>query len=697
MNPKDTSSGGEKWDKFVADMGQNGRPGPEAAYQALLDHNKGETMRLFAEHYAQLTGTRVTSGQSRVHALDRFRAALGDREAGKRTTLGNRLEGQLMAAWKPIAENFTPGKPVKMMPGLSMDGRFVNQQRAVKAIRDQKRVAGFLGVGSGKTLVSLAGFTDAHLDGQARKALFAVPQNMQAQFGTEAATYIDPNSKIGWHAQPGLDAAGRSAAMAQDHHIHVTTHQSLRDDTVKALADADYKGDAKAAEKFLMTAPREMRARAVRRAFEHRGWADRLDYFSIDEGHEALNRKGKQDSLLARVMDGISDNAKHYVPLTGTPVKNDPSEAYDWLQKIDPQNHTDEGREDFLRSFEGLQKMSPRIEQARRGQKAQGAADPKDWSNVALAEAVQRACSPYFFATRVPLKSRLHEKQLNVDLSPEHQALYDGVTEDYRKALGAKARGGVDTAAIKRLSPESFRDLPESEHEGRAHELNSALAMLREPAYNRVLHGQDKHNSKLDALSKLAAGYGKQQNKLGGKGKAGIIFASNLDAVHQITKRLQSEGHRVVSITGEDSAADKEKKKLQFQPGDYKSNGDKNAKADIVVCSDAVSAGADLPRGEWVAHYDLPDTAKTHEQRTARAHRLSNDSDVEMTNIVSRTPHEAAKLFRLKNKYALADVFQNPAENMDDSGLQKHINNARDMIAFGRLGRTGRGKRQRRA
>lgn len=688
-NVIDTSSGGVKWDRFVGQMGGNGRPGPEAAYRAMLEHVRGETHRLFAQNYGQVSGKSLKTATGRYSDQGKVQAALGAK-AGAPTTIGTRAEGHLKAMWKPIADSFTPGKPVKMMAGLSMDGRYVNQQRSVKAIRDQKRIAMFLGVGSGKTLVSTAGFTDAHLDGEARKSLFAVPNNMVGQFGAEAATYIDPASGITWHAKVGQNAADRASALAGDHHMHVTTHHSLRDDTVKALADSDFKGDVKAAEKYLMTAPRELRKRAVKRAFDHRGWSDRLDYFAMDEGHEALNRKGKEDSLLARVMDGISDNSKHYVPMTGTPCKNDPSEVWDWKQKIDPENHPDEAREDFLRSYDGLIQQAPRIDVARRGQKDLGPNDPKDWSNVALAEAVQRDVSPYFFATRVPLKSRLRERNISVTLSPEHQKLYDAVSEDASKANHAKANGTVDADALERLSPNTFKDkhLVSDEAFGkRLDGLNSTIGTLREEAYNRVLHGQDQHNSKLDALSKLMHEYRGQTNKFGGKGKAGIVFASNLAAVHQIKARLERDGHRVVAITGEDSSADKEKKKLAFQPGDYKQHGDKHAKADIVVCSDAVSAGADLPRGEFVTHYDIPNTSKTHEQRTARAHRLSNESDVEMANIVSRTPHEMVKWMRLKNKYALSDVFQNPAENMDDSGLQRHINNHRTRIALGRMAR----------
>jgi len=95
------------------------------------------------------------------------------------------------------------------------------------------------------------------------------------------------------------------------------------------------------------------------------------------------------------------------------------------------------------------------------------------------------------------------------------------------------------------------------------------------------------------------------------------------------------------------------------------------------VATNTVSAGMDAPRGEFVVHHDVPMTAKLHEQRTARAHRLSNNHDVDVVNLVSDTPHEIKNVARLENKYGLADMTQNPSENLNESGLQLRINATR--------------------
>jgi DNA segregation ATPase FtsK/SpoIIIE-like protein len=44
-----------------------------------------------------------------------------------------------------------------------------------------------------------------------------------------------------------------------------------------------------------------------------------------------------------------------------------------------------------------------------------------------------------------------------------------------------------------------------------------------------------------------------------------------------------------------------------------------------------------------------------------------------MANLVSHTPYEQKNWLRLQDKYALSDVSQNPAEKLDDSGIQKHL------------------------
>ena len=49
-------------------------------------------------------------------------------------------------------------------------------------------------------------------------------------------------------------------------------------------------------------------------------------------------------------------------------------------------------------------------------------------------------------------------------------------------------------------------------------------------------------------------------------GMPGVVFAHSLDAVENIRKRLEADGHRVVVLTGADSAKDKEAKRRAFNP-----------------------------------------------------------------------------------------------------------------------------------
>lgn len=729
---------GHRWDSYVKSMG-----GREAAYTAILHHIKGDAMREFAETYGQVTGTALRTGTAAIpggarfyqhHADDathqriedgiasasdpeKLRGTLARQIASQqpqrampdRTTIGATAESRLAGTWRNAADAFTPGKPVDLLKtrDLSMSGKYVNQQRAVKAIRAVKRLVLAMGVGSGKTAIMLGSFTDANQDGEASHSLISCPQNMVSQFGSEAATYLDPSKGYKWFAKPGASAEERRAKLAsKEHHFVVTTHESLRDDVVHAVAT--HRGISKGeAEDFMrgkgedVDAEREGRVTAVHDAFAHLGWDHRFQHFCVDEGHKALNRQGKEDSLLAHCLDGISDNAKHYIPATGTPVKNDLSEAYDSLTKIDRKRFPESGRADWLRNNGGVEHVAARIREMRTLRGKDGAPDtplagqphdPKDWTNAALAEVYQRALAPYMFQTRVPLDQPLTRKKEDIHLSESHQRAFDAVTEAYARANKARSHGTFDAEALHTLSPNSFADQPESAHPAIAQRLHEGMPMVLRGAYNRVLHGRAEDNSKLDRLSEVVGKYRKADSyhrKADGtahKGKPVIVFAHNHDSIAAVRQRLEKDGHRVGVITGEDAAAQKDAIKLGFQPANYKSNlargnPDTDAKYDVLVASDAVSQGGDMPRAEAVVHYDIPDTAAVHEQRTARAHRLSSEHPVEMTDLVSHTPYEQKNWLRLKDKYALSDVSQNPSEKADDTGLQYSLTQGKKIVA----------------
>ncbi|RTH16924.1 hypothetical protein CSW41_08835, partial [Thermus scotoductus] len=82
--------------------------------------------------------------------------------------------------------------------------------------------------------------------------------------------------------------------------------------------------------------PEEARRRLLRETLRANGMDHLLDYVAIDEGHQALGREGKPDAFLQMVTDAALAEARYAVAATGTPVKNDASEVYDWLKKLDP-------------------------------------------------------------------------------------------------------------------------------------------------------------------------------------------------------------------------------------------------------------------------------------------------------------------------------------------------------------------------
>ena len=76
------------------------------------------------------------------------------------------------------------------------------------------------------------------------------------------------------------------------------------------------------------------------------------------------------------------------------------------------------------------------------------------------------------------------------------------------------------------------------------------------------------------------------------EGKQGVIFARNRDSVEQYRKALEAAGKRVVTITGSDSAKDKDAKRRLFNP----ESGE--AQADILIASDAGAVGMNLQSGQ---------------------------------------------------------------------------------------------------
>lgn len=591
----------------------------------------------------------------------------------QRTTLGHRAEQQIASvinanshAWNPKAD------PVKLFTvGMGDDSeagkKFYKQQRAVRLIAHQGKVGLFFGAGSGKSLTTLAAFTHLESQGKARRALYAVPSVVQKQFGGEALKFLDPTAKRGdgrtgyrWHADSSATKAQRHAAYRDGNtDFLVLTHQAIRDDALEAIGEHRGMERDQVADWFNGLS-REERAKTVREAFDHKGWHG-FDFLYVDEAHYITNRQGKANSTMANVMDAIGDNMPNHVLGTGTPVKNDASEAFDYLSKLDPKRFSD--RAAFLRQY-GANSQSHK-------------------------EALQRLTSRYFYQDRVESGVEGRQKPTQLSLSGAQRQQYDGVQAaynrlqvEYKEAKRAKrpVNGKLLTEVMRTLTPNSFRDLPEGEHERKARELLPAAGTIRDAAFNRVINaGKFEDNAKMQHIAQMADEYK-------AKGKPGVVFARNLETIDELARGLRAKGHRVVTLTGAMSGDEKDAARRAFAPD---SKREEDATADIIILSDAGNTGLNLQRGKWLAHVDMPLTSPVKEQRDARINRIGQTEDVDIHHLITDTPFDGKAQRRLERKAVRSHVFQDPSHGLDDTGLAAHVNEAYRRIAGKERGTLG--------
>lgn len=547
----------------------------------------------------------------------------------ERHTLGHAAERQIAGMMSVVGQNFHPGKPAALW-APSMNGKYINQQRAVKLIDRNKRVVLAQGVGSGKTMIGLGAFSHAHAQGKAKRGLFVVPSIVQGQFGGEALRYLEPG-KYKWHIEPGASREERIAAYKDpSNHFSVVTHQSFRDDMIHLAAQQEGIDEREMVSRVsaMDSNARKEWARGVmdRAGMDH-------DYLFVDEGHDLLNRAGKEDSLLANVVDSVAHNTQYYVNASADPVKNDPSEIYDLLHKMDPARYSDQKA--FMRRY--------------------GVDTP------ASKEELRRELARYFYPGKIESGVKADKREIPVSLSDPQRKAIENIDAMSARARLARMKGQVDVEAMRALSPVSFEKVDPAHHEAVAKRLQESLGIIREGAVQRAIDAHES-SAKLDHLSGMV----KDRS-----GKPGVIFARSLDAVHQIEERLKREGHRVVTLTGEHSSKEKEARRLAFKP----EKGE--ATADVLVCSDAGAVGLNAQRGQWLIQYDTPKTAKTHAQRNGRIDRLGQKNNVELLDLVSDHPVERKNRKRLADKYDLRGILTTPLEGLDDTGVALYLARAR--------------------
>ena len=479
---------------------------------------------------------------------------------------------------------------------------------------------------SGKTGIMLGAFSHLHAQGKVKRAAILVPSIVQGQFGGEALRYLEPG-KYKWHAEPGASREERLAAYKDPNtHFVVMTHQSFRDDMIHLGAAHEGIEPTAMSEKLKGMKPHERKA-WLAGVMEKEGIS--FDATMVDEAHATVNRQGKENSTLSNITDALSDHTPYYVYASGDPVKNDVSEAADVMAKMDRKRYGDKLA--FMRRYGG--------------------------DNPASRSALKREMARHMISNVIAPDVEARREVRTVPLSEAQKQALSELDKHFSKARIARMAGKVDVAACKAISPAAFDGVDEKYHEAVAREVQASLGMVKSAARKRIIN-EHHDNAKIDETIKEIKSR---------QGKQGVVFAHNLGAVETMKKRLEAEGIRVVTITGADSSQEKDRKRKMFNPESGK------AQAEVLIASDAGAVGMNLQSGQYLIQHDVPDTAMTHGQRNARIHRLGQEQNVDLIDMVADHPDEWKARDRLLKKYELRELMLSPQEGLDDTGIGHFI------------------------
>lgn len=566
-------------------------------------------------------------------------------DATTRKSLGDTVEAQIGRVMSTLSATYDPDRGHAVIREPSMSGKLVHQQRAVKQIEAVRNIGLFHGPGSGKTNSMIGGLTHLIAKGKVKKGVFAVPSGVLGQMGSEARTFLEPG-KYKWLADPSASYEDRKAAYADPGtHFVVVTHQGLRDDVARMVGEHMGVTHDVASDR-LRGMTDEQRDAAIGAALKHHGAEGMTDYIAVDEGHEALNRQGKEDSSLAQTVDSLARLAvarkKYTVFATGTEIKNDTSEVFDWLRKLDPARF--KSRDEFMRKY--------------------GA------NTTASARALKRLTDAYFTHKDFKVEGLQVNRHVHtVPLSDTQRGALDDTYKAYDEVRSAKEKGTINVDAARRLSPGAFAGRPEDEHEEIAQSIHNASGIVKESALRRAVDGHvhDPEKGHTNAkISKVLDIVNEAQK--GTDRKPVVVFAHSLEAVDALHKAITAAGHKAITVKGsEDDAKSKFAKIQAFSP----KKG--TPTADVLIASDALSAGANLQRGRVLINYDTPNTFKTWEQRQARINRIGQKArEIDLHDVVGDAEHERRARSLLDRKRGLHEIFHGDHELVDDSGLAKY-------------------------
>jgi superfamily II DNA or RNA helicase len=129
-----------------------------------------------------------------------------------------------------------------------------------------------------------------------------------------------------------------------------------------------------------------------------------------------------------------------------------------------------------------------------------------------------------------------------------------------------------------------------------------------------------------------------------GSGQQAVVFTEYVDSAEWIAERLEAEGYGARLYSGRQSKPERDEVRRAFMRGEFQ----------VIVTTDAGNEGIDLQAAHVLVNYDIPWSLVRLEQRMGRIHRVGQQCDVYLYNLVATDTREGETLLRLLDSFVTA-------------------------------------------
>ena len=329
-----------------------------------------------------------------------------------------------------------------------------------------------------------------------------------------------------------------------------------------------------------------------------------FDMVIIDEAHRLKNRR----TLLWRLVERI--RARYLLMLSATPVENDLLEIYNVLSLLRPGLFSTQA--EFRRRFMMRGKRTPKDPAALRTLLRQ--------VMIRNTRAVAEARLPPRFATTLRATPGADEARFLAQLDA-------AIRERMAEGSLSRGRAGEMLRAAGARPPAAARVI--ERHLG---------VVLGEQA--RRLASSAKDDLLVDLLNR------RRDDKV-------IVFATHRDSVTHIADVVAAAGRSPIVFHGSLSPSDKACAIDAFRDT-----------ADVLVATDSGGEGFNLHFARTVVNYDLPWNPMRIEQRIGRVHRIGQERDVFVFNLVTQGTIEEEILRVLDEKIDMFELVVGEVESI---------------------------------